>query len=196
MKKKIIALSVAFSAALLSSSAFALDGGQIDFAGLVSDNTCTPHVNGGSQDGQVQLNTAQTADVSADLGVQTSAVGVQPEPFYITVDCGASNTNANANLSMASTFFSNSNGTLNNDDSISEPATGVNLAIHAVDSSGAALAYTQVKINDASDVHTQAFDSNGVAKFNFVVSYVKQSNAVPVSAGYVKSNTAYTITYN
>lgn len=196
MKKKIIALSVAFSAALLSSSAFALDGGQIDFAGLVSDNTCTPHVNGGSQDGQVQLNTAKTADINANSGVASSAVGVQPEPFYITVDCGASNTNANANLSMSSTFFSNSNGTLNNDDSISEPATGVNLAIHAVDSSGSAQAYTQVKINDASDVHTQAFDGNGVAKFNFVVSYVKQSNAVPVSAGYVKSNTAYTLTYN
>ncbi|ECG8258787.1 fimbrial protein [Salmonella bongori] len=196
MKKKIIALSVAFSAALISSSAFALDGGQIDFAGLVSDNTCTPHVNGGSQDGQVQLNTANTTAVNTDPGVQTSAVGVQPEPFYITVDCGASNTNTKANLSMSSTFFSNSNGTLNNDDSISEPATGVNLAIHEVDSSGSAQAYSQVKINDASNVHSQDFDSNGVAKFNFVVSYVKQSSAVPVTAGYVKSNTAYTLTYN
>ncbi|HAD0256631.1 TPA_asm: fimbrial protein, partial [Salmonella enterica subsp. enterica serovar Typhimurium] len=62
-------LAIAFSTALLSSSAFALDGGQVDFAGLVSDNTCTPHVNGGSQDGQVQLNTAVTADVASDKGV-------------------------------------------------------------------------------------------------------------------------------
>ncbi|ECE8457230.1 fimbrial protein, partial [Salmonella enterica subsp. enterica serovar Ajiobo] len=89
MKKNLIALSVAFSAALLSSSAFALDGGQVDFAGLVSDNTCTPHVNGGSQDGQVQLNTAQTSDIVADLGVQTTQPGIQPESFYITVDCGS-----------------------------------------------------------------------------------------------------------
>ncbi|ECY3950370.1 fimbrial protein, partial [Salmonella enterica subsp. enterica serovar Ibadan] len=39
------------------------------------------------------------------------------------------------------------------------------------------------------------FNADGVAKFNFVVSYVKQSDAVPVTAGYVKSNTAYTVTY-
>lgn len=192
MKLKLIALSMILSAA--STSAFALDGGQVDFAGLVSDNTCTPHVNGGSQDGQVQLNTAQTADVVADPGVQTSLPGVQPESFYISVDCGATSQNTKAHLSMASTFFSNSNGTLNNDDSISDPAKGVNLAIHQVDGSSDALAYTQVKVNDASDIHDADF-VDGVAKFNFVVSYVKQSSAVPVSAGYVKSNTAYTITY-
>ena len=195
MKLKLIALSLVLSAAS-TTSAFALDGGQVDFAGLVSDNTCTPHVNGGSQDGQVQLNTAVTANVASDPGVQGSEPGVQPEPFYITVDCGSSNTNSKAHLSMASTFFSNSLGTLNNDDSISNPATGVNLAIHAIDASGSALAYTQVKVNDAADIHDASFDADGVAKFNFVVSYVRQSSAVPVTAGYVKSNTAYTLTYN
>ena len=195
MKLKLIALSLVLSAAS-TTSAFALDGGQVDFAGLVSDNTCTPHVNGGSQDGQVQLNTAVTANVASDPGVQGSEPGVQPEPFYITVDCGSSNTNSKAHLSMASTFFSNSLGTLNNDDSISNPATGVNLAIHAIDASGSALAYTQVKVNDAADIHDATFDADGVAKFNFVVSYVRQSSAVPVTAGYVKSNTAYTLTYN
>ena len=41
MKLKLIALSSVLSAA--SSSAFAaLDGGQLNFAGLVSDNICTP----------------------------------------------------------------------------------------------------------------------------------------------------------
>ncbi|EBM1474533.1 fimbrial protein [Salmonella enterica subsp. enterica serovar Mississippi] len=194
MKLKLIALSLVLSAAS-TTSAFALDGGQVDFAGLVSDNTCTPHVNGGSQDGQVQLNTAVTANVASDPGVQGSEPGVQPEPFYITVDCGSSNANMKAHLSMASTFFSNSLGTLNNDDSISNPATGVNLAIHQVDDSGSALAYTQVKVNDAADIHDASFNADGVAKFNFVVSYVKQSDAVPVTAGYVKSNTAYTVTY-
>ena len=194
MKLKLIALSLVLSAAS-TTSAFALDGGQVDFAGLVSDNTCTPHVNGGSQDGQVQLNTAVTANVASDPGVQGSEPGVQPEPFYITVDCGSSNANTKAHLSMASTFFSNSLGTLNNDDSISNPATGVNLAIHQVDDSGSALAYTQVKVNDAADIHDASFNADCVAKFNFVVSYVKQSDAVPVTAGYVKSNTAYTVTY-
>jgi type 1 fimbria pilin len=75
MKLKLIALSLVLSAA--SSSAFAaLDGGQLNFAGLVSDNTCTPHVNGGSQDGQIQL-TAVSADITA--GVSATAPGVQPE---------------------------------------------------------------------------------------------------------------------
>ncbi|WP_213134472.1 fimbrial protein [Citrobacter sp. FP75] len=194
MKLKLIALSLVLSAA--STSAFAIDGGQVDFAGLVSDNTCVPHVNGGSQDGQVQLNTAKIAEVSADGGVQPNSAGVQPESFYITVDCGAGNLNQKAQLSMASTFFSNSNGTLNNDDSISNPATGVNLAIHAVDASSDTLAYKQVKVNDPADIHESSFGTDGIAKFNFVVSYVKQSGAVPVTAGYVKSNTAYTLTYN
>lgn len=191
MKLKLIALSTVLSAA--SSSAFAaLDGGQLNFAGLVSDNTCTPHVNGGSQDGQIQLNTAVSADITA--GVSATAPGVQPESFYITVDCGATSANKSAKLSMASTFFSNNNGTLNNDDSITSPATGVNTAIHQVDNSGANLTYDQVKINDPSDIQTATM-TTGIAKFNFVVSYVKESNAVPVTSGYVKSNAAYTITY-
>ncbi|EGT0666797.1 fimbrial protein [Citrobacter werkmanii] len=194
MKLKLIALSLVLSAA--STSAFAIDGGQVDFAGLVSDNTCIPHVNGGSQDGQVQLNTAKVGDISADGGVQPAAVGVQPESFYITVDCGADNVNQKAHLSMASTFFSNSNGTLNNDDSISSPAAGVNLAIHAVDGTTGSLVYKQVKVNDPADTHEAPFGTDGIAKFNFVVSYVKQSAAVQVAAGYVKSNTAYTLTYN
>ena len=195
MKKKIIALSVAFSAALLSASALAaLDGGQVDFAGLVSDNTCTPHVNGGSQDGQVQLKTAKTADITANTGVADTTPGVMPEKFYITVDCGATTTNTKANLSMASTFFSNANGTLNNDKAIISPASGVNLAIHMVDSSGAAVAYKQVKVNNPADTHQVSFKS-GIATFNFVASYVRQASAVPVTPGYVKSNTAYTLTY-
>jgi P pilus assembly protein, pilin FimA len=194
MKLKLIALSLVLSAAS-TTSAFALDGGQVDFGGLVSDNTCTPHVNGGSQDGQVQLNTAKTGDIAGNGGVSLTGPGVQPETFYITVDCGSSSANTTAKMTMASTFFSNSNGTLNNDDSIESPAKGVNLAIHQVDVSGASPAYTQVKINDPSDEHESSFVS-GIAKFNFVVSYVKQSTAVTVAPGYVKSNTAYTLTYN
>jgi type 1 fimbria pilin len=95
---------------------------------------------------------------------------------------------------MASTFFSNANGTLNNDKAIISPASGVNLAIHMVDSSGAAVAYKQVKVNNPADTHQVSFKS-GIATFNFVVSYVRQASAVPVTPGYVKSNTAYTFTY-
>ena len=195
MKLKLIALSLVLSAASTTTTfAAALDGGQVDFAGLVSDNTCTPHVNGGSQDGQVQLKTAKTADIAANTGVADTTPGVMPEKFYITVDCGAATSSTKANLSMASTFFSNANGTLNNDDAISSPASGVNLAIHMVDSSGAAVTYKQVKVNNPADTHQVAFKS-GIATFNFVVSYVKQASAVAVKPGYVKSNTAYTVSY-
>lgn len=63
-----------------------------------------------------------------------------------------------------------------------------------VDNSGANLTYDRVKVNDPSDIQTATM-TTGIAKFNFVVSYVKESNAVPVTSGYVKSNAAYTITY-
>ncbi|ECH9262415.1 fimbrial protein, partial [Salmonella enterica subsp. enterica] len=66
--------------------------------------------------------------------------------------------------------------------------------IHQVDSTSSAQAYSQVKVNDVSDIHKADF-IDGVAKFDFVVSYVRQSGAVPVVPGYVKSNTAYTLTY-
>ncbi len=45
--------AIAAALVMFTSSAFALDGGQLDFAGLVSDNTCILHVNGGAQDGQI-----------------------------------------------------------------------------------------------------------------------------------------------
>ncbi|WP_262798131.1 fimbrial protein [Citrobacter cronae] len=201
MNKKLIVISMALSAATLSSSAFALDGGQIDFAGLVSDNTCVMSVNNGAQDSQIQLETASVAEVNTAGMVKAAAIGAKPKTFTVSVDCSKAGftTQANADLTMTSQFHSNGQGTLNNDSSITNAATGVNIAIHEVNPTSGA--YSMVTV-DGKDVHTQAFSTDKKAQWSFVASYVAQTDptatpvVVPVTAGFVKTNAAYTIAYN
>ncbi len=196
MNKTLIALSIAASAIVSASSAFAADGGQLDIAGLVSDETCKLLVNDGTaRDASIVLKTATVSEVTAAGEVTNAAVGAKAAPFSITVDCSAlsdDDISENANLSMGSTFFSNSKGTLNNDSSIATPATGTNIAIHEVSDTGA---YTQVLVNNPTDVHTKAFTSK-VATYNFMASYVKANSTQAVGSGYVKTNAAYTVSYN
>lgn len=196
MNTKLLALSVILSATV-SSSAFALDGGQLNFAGLVSDNTCDMHVDGGAQDKDIQLSTATVAEVKAVGDVDLATLGAKPKLFSITVDCSNSGQDITAHpdavIVMNSQFYSNSHGTLNNDTSISNPSSGVNLAIHSIKADGT---FKQVKVNDPTDSYSTKFDTNSVATWNFAASYVTQDETlVPVVAGFVKSNAAYTITY-
>jgi P pilus assembly protein, pilin FimA len=196
MNKKFVALSIALSAATLSSSAFAaLDGGQISFAGLVSDNTCNMSVNNGAQDAEIQLETATVTEVKTAGEVKSNAIGAKPKAFAITVDCSASGTApSDADLVMTSQFRSNSQGTLDNDLSIDNPAQGVNLAIHQLDTKSGS--YTKVNV-DGEETHRQSFDADLKATWSFVASYVAQNTAVTqVAAGFVKTNAAYTLTYN
>jgi|GEM_PF-5532215 len=79
--------AIAAALVMFTTSAFALDGGQLDFAGLVSDNTCVLHVNGGAQDGQITLQTATTTEVNQAGVVQLASPGAKPEAFSITIDC-------------------------------------------------------------------------------------------------------------
>ncbi|EOX8503303.1 fimbrial protein [Salmonella enterica] len=196
MNTKLLALSVILSASV-STSAFALDGGQLNFAGLVSDNTCDMHVDGGAQDKDIQLSTASVAEVNTAGDVNLATLGAKPKLFSITVDCSNSGMDLtakpNATMVMSSQFYSNSRGTLNNDTSINNPSSGVNLAIHNVKADGT---FKQVKVNDPADEYTATFNTSGVASWNFAASYVTQNKTlVPVVAGFVKSNAAYTITY-
>jgi P pilus assembly protein, pilin FimA len=199
VNKKLISLSIMLSAVAMSSSAFAaLDGGQISFAGLVSDNTCKMNVNNGAQDAEIQLLTASVADVNAVGVVKTSSTGAKPKAFSIIVDCSASGTTpAGADLTMTSSFRSNSHGTLSNDMSIDNPAKGVDIAIHEVNMRKGTYAIVYV---DGENKHSQSFNSDMKATWNFVASYVAQTDPdqpiVPVSAGFIKSNAAYTLTYN
>ncbi|MCZ8699748.1 fimbrial protein [Escherichia albertii] len=182
--------AIAAALVMFTTSAFALDGGQLDFAGLVSDNTCDLHVNGGAQDGQINLQTATTQEINDQGVVQAASLGVKPEAFSITIDC-STQPKSSADLSMGSVFFSNSQGTLNNDLSVNQAATGGAIAIHYLID---ATTYEQVKINDSTDVKHLAF-TNGKAIYNFKASYVKQTASIDATAGYVKTNAAYTITY-
>ena len=201
MNKKLLVISLAFSAATLSSSAFALDGGQIDFAGLVSDNTCVMSVNNGAQDAQIQLETTSVAEVNSAGLVKANSVGAKAKAFTISVDCSKAGfeTQTKANLTMTSQFRSNGQGTLNNDESITDAAKGVNVAIHEVNPTTGT--YTMVTV-DGKDTHTQTFDTSKKAQWSFVASYVAQTDptatpvVVPVTAGFVKTNAAYTIAYN
>ncbi|WP_407182704.1 fimbrial protein [Citrobacter europaeus] len=194
-------LVIALSTATLSSSAFALDGGQIDFAGLVSDNTCVMSVNNGAQDAQIQLETASVAEVNTAGMVKAAALGAKPKAFTISVDCSKAGftTQTTAALTMTSQFRSNGQGTLNNDSTITNAASGVNVAIHEMNPTSGA--YSMVTI-DGKDVHSQTFDTNKKAQWSFIASYVAQTDpaatpvVVPVAAGFVKTNAAYTIAYN
>ncbi|NCB60491.1 MAG: fimbrial protein, partial [Gammaproteobacteria bacterium] len=105
-------LVIALSTATLSSSAFALDGGQIDFAGLVSDNTCVMSVNNGAQDAQIQLETASVDEVNTAGVVKAATVGAKPKAFTISVDCSKAGftTQTKADLPMTSQFRSNGQG--------------------------------------------------------------------------------------
>ncbi|EGE0299526.1 fimbrial protein [Escherichia albertii] len=182
---------MAVALVMFTGSAFALDGGQLDFSGLVSDNTCLLHVNGGAQDGQITLQTASTTEINNNGVVQVANPGVKPEAFSITVDCTGTPQTGAPNLSMGSVFFSNSQGTLNNDLSISQAATGVAIAIHYMSD---ATTYEQVRVNDSTDIKVVPF-TNDKAVYNFKASYVKQAAAVDATAGYVKTNAAYTVVY-
>ncbi|EBP3213532.1 fimbrial protein [Salmonella enterica] len=194
-------LAVALSMATLSSSAFALDGGQISFAGLVSDNTCVMSVNNGAQDAQIQLETASVAEVNAAGTVKNNSIGAKAKTFTISVDYSqAGFTNqSKADLTMTSQFRSNGQGTLDNDQSITDPAKGVNVAIHQIDPTTGI--YSMVSV-DGKDNHSQNFDSSKKAQWIFVASYVAQTDptastvVVPVTSGFVKTNAAYTIAYN
>ncbi|WP_250152940.1 fimbrial protein [Citrobacter portucalensis] len=156
-------LVIALSTATLSSSAFALDGGQIDFAGLVSDNTCVMSVNNGAQDAQIQLETASVDEVNTAGVVKAATVGAKPKAFTISVDCSKAGftTQTKADLTMTSQFRSNGQGTLNNDTTITNAASGVNVAIHEQNPTSGA--YSMVTV-DGKDVHSQNFDTNKKAQ--------------------------------
>ncbi|EIE0921324.1 hypothetical protein LCV60_002663 [Escherichia coli] len=69
---------------------------------------------------------------------------------------------------------------------------GVNIALHNIDGS----TIKQVQINNPGDVYTKALDATTKsAVYDFKASYVRAVADQTATAGYVKTNTAYTITY-
>ena len=137
---------------------------------------------------------AGTASADMDGGVLETTVGAKAKPFSITVDCSKANPapGSSAKMTFGSVFFGNSKGTLNNDMSINNPSDGVNIALHNIDGS----TVKQVKINNPGDIYTKALDATTKsATYDFKASYVRAVNDQAATAGYVKTNTAYTVTY-
>lgn len=193
MSKKLgFALSGLVLAMVAGSASAALDGGQLNISGLVVDNTCETRVDGGNNDGLILLQTATVADI-AD-GVLETTVGAKAKPFSITVDCSKANPapGTTADMTFGTVFFGNSKGTLNNDMSISTPSVGVNIALHNIDGS----TIKQVKINNTGDIYSKPLDATSKsATFDFKASYVREDANTAATAGFVRTNTAYTVTY-
>ena len=76
--------------------------------------------------------------------------------------------------------------------SINTPSDGVNIALHNIEGS----TIKQVKINNPGDIYSKALDATSKsATYDFKASYVRADASQPGTAGYVKTNTAYTVTY-
>ncbi|EHJ4099273.1 fimbrial protein [Escherichia fergusonii] len=193
MSKKLgFALSGLMLAMVAGSASADMDGGQLNISGLVVDNTCETRVDGGNKDGLILLQTATVGEISE--GVLDTTVGAKAKPFSITVDCSKANPapGSTAKMTFGSVFFGNSKGTLNNDMSINTPSDGVNIALHNIEGS----AIKQVKINNPGDIYSKALDATSKsAIYDFKASYVRADASQPGTAGYVKTNTAYTVTY-
>lgn len=187
--------SILFAAlALASASAMAGEAGQINISGLVSDNTCDTRVNGGGKDGLVLLDTALVDEVKTAGMVSNTTAGAKPKAFSLTIDCNKSgNALDKASVTFSSVFFSNSTGTLKNNESINDPAKGVNIALHLTEGPNGAI-QNQVKVNDPSQVMEASF-TNKVAVFDFLASYVRENSTTEVKSGHVMTNAAYTFTY-
>ncbi|EOB3388106.1 fimbrial protein [Salmonella enterica] len=193
MKKAILAAAMVM--AMGSTSAMAVEGGQIEFHGLVSATTCSKVVSSsrGNQatDGDVYLTTAAPGDITE--GVAANAYGALPAPFSIILDCsGAADvTDATKASLVMDSSFSNTTSTLDNDTTLSVAgetgAENVNIAIHDADTK------TQVKI-DGAEIHEASF-KNKVATYNFMASYVRADASKEVTTGHVTTNAMYTFTY-
>lgn len=188
MNKKLLAVVLAASC-FSAGNAMAVDGGEININGLVSDETCPATVNGGSNDVNITLKTAKPSDIAA---LNDKALGAYPAAISISVNCTNAAANKTAIMSFTSTFHSTTQGTLENDSSISGPAKGVNIALHDVSATTPAL----VKVNDPSSKISSPIDSTShIATFSYMASYVKSSSTATVTSGPVKTNATYTLTY-
>ncbi|WP_183052993.1 fimbrial protein [Salmonella enterica] len=195
--KKVLLVTAVFMA-LGSSSVMAVEGGRINFEGLVSAETCkkvvSSAVGNSNTDGTVTLKTAHVSDVTTE--VQNSTAGVNAEDFSIIIDCSDAGAGLAKSYLTMSSSFSNTKGTLDNDETLTrsgiEAAKAVDIAVHHVDDTNA---LSLVKINDPSNTMEKIF-TNGIATYNFKASYVKSSDAgASVTTGLVSTNAIYTFTY-
>lgn len=196
MKKALLAAALVMA----SGSALAVDGGHIDFNGMVQSGTCKVGVvdtgmHSVTTDGVVTLDTANVSDTFNE--VSAAAVGLLPKEFMISVDCEAGKTTAQ--LTMGSASYANASGTLNNNTNITingiQPAQNVNIAVHNMKNKAGAAEIKQVHMNNSSEIQELTLDAQGDGQYVFNASYVKAPNSPAVTAGHVTTNALYTISY-
>lgn len=197
MKKALLAAALVMA----SGSALAVDGGHIDFNGMVQSGTCKVGVvdtgmHSVTTDGVVTLDTANVTDTFAE--VSATAVGLLPKEFMISVECDPG-ARKNAELTMGSASYANTSGTLNNNMNITvngiEPAQNVNIAVHNMKNKAGAAEIKQVHMNNSSEVQELTLDAEGKGQYVFNASYVKAPNSPAVTAGHVTTNALYTVAY-
>lgn len=191
-KKLSFALSSLMLAIVASTASANINSSQLNISSLVVNNTCKTRVNSSNKNSLILLQTATVSKINAS--VLNNTVGAKAKPFSITVNCSKANPNpsSTAKITFSSVFFSNSKKTLNNNMSINNPSNSVNIALHNINSS----TIKQVQINNPSNVYTKALNATTKsAVYNFKASYVRAVANQTATASYVKTNTAYTITY-
>ncbi|TGB70014.1 fimbrial protein [Escherichia sp. E4930] len=197
MKKALLAATLVFT----SGSALAVDGGHIDFNGLVQSGTCKVGVvdegkHSITTDGVVTLDTANVSDTFTE--VSANSVGLLPKAFMISVDCAPGTVNVAA-LTMGSASYANTSGTLNNNMNVTvngiQPAQNVNIAVHNMQKQDGSADTKLVNMNNSAEKHLLNLDSEGDGQYKFNASYVKAPNSQGVTTGHVTTNALYTITY-
>ncbi|HEY2453859.1 MAG TPA: fimbrial protein [Scandinavium sp.] len=178
-----------------SASVMAADAGLVVINGAVSDQTCKITTKDGAlaTNVSVQMPTVTSADVIAAGGVKATTLGAGQTSFELLLtDCDKTG----ANISFSSPEFVDvTNGTLKNNDKISDHATNVNVAIHDVISG----APVQVLIGRPDDAkHAATMDTTAkTGIFKFVTSYVQaDTNINTVTGGLVSTNATFDVTYD
>ncbi|WP_064525072.1 fimbrial protein [Escherichia sp. B1147] len=191
MNKKFLAAALATSFVLAGSATAGTEGGQINIGGLVTTGTCAMVINNQKgYDYNVMLKTVTVADVQA---VERSAINGENKQIDMKLDCsGTSVEVASATMTFDSMFNNTSQGTLSNIET-AQAAKNVDIALHNIADNGTA---ELVKIGDSSSVFAgkTSADKKSVT-WTYKASYVTNGTTDAVTAGHVKANTSYIITY-
>lgn len=207
MKKTLLAVALLAmgTGSALAGTGDQLAAGQITFNGQVDPATCVARVADGGKtstttDGTVTLNTVTLADMNAaGSELSDTATGLKPKDFSISVDCSkaADEELSSVRLYMGSADFANADGSLANNTNITigssiKMASGVNIAVHEVGSSGALSLVNMM--NHSANNHILTL-TNGVGTYNLRASYVKAAGTTATS-GAVTTSAVYSVVYN
>ncbi|EJV7174738.1 fimbrial protein [Escherichia coli] len=192
MNKKILAAALAASFVVAGSATAGVEGGQLNIGGLVTTGTCSMIINNEKgYDYNVMLKTVTIADVG---NVEQTAINGENKQIDMKLDCTGTAVDLNStSMTFDSMFNNTAQGTLSNIET-DQAAKNVDIALHNVASGGA---LQLVKIGDSSSAFAGTLSSDKKsATWTYKASYATSEAGAAVSAGHVKANTSYIISYN